>query len=153
MKIVASWSRVIHVKNLRLSNWRLDSSLGRNLHTLYYSKLLLTHSYSIPHLLMSSSKLKAKPLPLSGTLRDLALLRVSDLDLSSFLPASTGTQQTSSEDTNTKDIESSVLSSYKLATEARMAIKILNRGDVDAQGAKVEQVRNQLEDVLKGLEQ
>ena len=99
---------------------------------------------------------KSKPLPLSDTLRDLALLRVSDLELSSLIP-------TSSPDASAKDldhhdaernvIDSSVKRSYEFAQEARKAIRILNRGDVDTQGGKVESVRSKLEDVLKGLEQ
>jgi hypothetical protein len=95
---------------------------------------------------------KPKPLPLSDTLRDLALIRVSDLDLSSLLPAtSSGSVQTtmSPNDTN---VDSSVSQSYEFATEARNVIRILNRGDVESQGGKVENVRSQLEDVLKGLE-
>ncbi|KAF8908800.1 hypothetical protein CPB85DRAFT_1435914 [Mucidula mucida] len=35
---------------------------------------------------MASSSKDAKPLPLSATLRDLAVLRVSGLDLSSLVP-------------------------------------------------------------------
>jgi hypothetical protein len=95
---------------------------------------------------------KLKPLPLSDTLRDLALLRVSDLDLSSLLPAtSSGSVQTTTSPNDT-NVDSSVSQSYEFATEARNVIRILNRGDVESQGGKVENVRSQLEDVLKGLE-
>jgi hypothetical protein len=96
---------------------------------------------------------KTKPLPLSETLRDLALLRVSDLDLSTLLPASSSTQPaTTPDDSHKATIDSSVSRSFEFAVEARKAIRILNRGDVDSQGSKVENIRSQLEDVLKGLE-
>lgn len=99
---------------------------------------------------------KAKPLALSDTLRDLALLRVSDVDLDSLLPPekSTNTSATgTSTGTGEDDVDSSVKDSYEYASEARKAIKLLNKGDVDIQGAKVEDLRSQLEDMLKGLEQ
>ena len=81
---------------------------------------------------------------------DLALLRVSDLDLSSFLPATQAA--TSPNDTEMAGIDFSVSQSYEFATEARKAIRIFNQGDIDSQGSKLENVRSQLEDVLKGLE-
>lgn len=100
---------------------------------------------------------KTKPLPLSDTLRDLALLRVSDFDLSSLLPqpaTPTGSVHTatSPDDSEKTAIDSCVIRSYEFATEARKAIRILNRGEVDSQGSRIENVRSQLEDVLKGLE-
>jgi hypothetical protein len=98
---------------------------------------------------------KHKPLALSDTLRDLALLRVSDVNLSTLLPATSSDSAqaaTSSDDTDRAAVDSSVSRSYEFATEARKAIKILNRGDVESQGTKIENVRRQLEDVLKGLE-
>jgi hypothetical protein len=97
-----------------------------------------------------SSKLKA--LPLSETLRDLALLRASDLDLSSLLPATPPQAAMASDNSENASVNSSVAQSYEFAVEARKAIRILNRGDVDSQGGRVESIRSQLEDVLKGLE-
>ena len=97
---------------------------------------------------------KTKHLPLGDTLRDLALLRVSDLDLSSLLPQTLSESQTvaSQNDAERYAIDSTVSRSYEFAAEARKAIRILNRGDVETQGGKVENVRSQLEDALKGLE-
>ena len=98
---------------------------------------------------------KHKPLALSDTLRDLALLRVSDVNLSTLLPATSSDsaqEATSLDDTGRAAVDYSVSRSYEFATEARKAIKILNRGDVESQGTKIENVRRQLEDVLKGLE-
>ncbi|KAF7966679.1 hypothetical protein HWV62_37512 [Athelia sp. TMB] len=92
---------------------------------------------------------KTKPLPLSETLRDLALLRASDVDLTALLPKSSSPAPSATQD---NDIESSVGASYDFASEARQAIRILNRGDIDTQGGKVEQVRSGLEDLLQGFE-
>lgn len=86
-------------------------------------------------------------------MRDLALIRVTDLELSSLVPGSSpDAPTTKSENSANSDIEHFVERSYDFVQEARNAIKILNRGDVDTQGGKVESVRSQLEDVLKGLE-
>ena len=93
---------------------------------------------------------KAQPLALSDALRDLALLRVSDIDLDSLLPPDTTTSDTLS-GMGKGDVDLSVRNSYEFASEARKVIKLFNRGDVDTQGAKVEDLRSQLEDVLKGL--
>lgn len=95
---------------------------------------------------------KTQPLALSDILRDLALLRVSDIDLDSLLPLDSTTSDTSI-GTDKDNIDLSVRNSYEFASEARKAIKLLNRGDVDTQGGKVEDLRSQLEDMLKGLEQ
>jgi hypothetical protein len=93
-----------------------------------------------------------KPLPLSDTLRDLALLRTSDLDLLSLVPGSTKTDPpTEASQSKKADIDACVEKSYEFAREARSAIKILNRGDVDRLGEKLEELRSQLEDVKEGL--
>lgn len=102
---------------------------------------------------------KHKPLPLSDTLRDLALLRASDLDLTSLLPAKSSdsstpaTQPNNANDPESESVDSVVVKSYEFAAEARKAIRLLNRGDIDNQGGKVENVRSQLEDILQGLKQ
>lgn len=102
---------------------------------------------------MSPPSQDQKPLPLSDTLRDLAVLRASDIDLSEFLlPEEAG-------DSNSKDPQSSghdeqlrfVELSYDLVKEARAAIRILNRGDVDEQGTKIDDVRGGLEEIVNGL--
>lgn len=90
---------------------------------------------------------KSKPLQLSDTLRDLALLRASELDLASLLPKISEAVTTPAD-----EIESSVGASYAFVSEARKTIRILNRGDIDLQGGKVEKVRIGLEDLLQGLE-
>ena len=95
---------------------------------------------------------KTQPLPLSDILRDLALLRVSDIDLDSLLPLDSTTSDTSI-GMDKDNIDLSVRNSYEFASEARKAIKLFNRGDVDTQGGKVEDLRSQLEDMLKGLGQ
>ena len=99
---------------------------------------------------MMSSKSKPNPLPLADTLRDLAFLRATDFDLSSVLPA---TSQPSSTSAAENGVEESVKKSYEFVAEARAALKILNRQDVEKQGEKLEVVRNRLEDVVTGLEE
>ncbi|KAJ7048177.1 hypothetical protein C8F01DRAFT_1268287 [Mycena amicta] len=73
---------------------------------------------------------EAKPLSLNATLRDLALLRVSEVDLSSTLPApltpTTGTT------------DSTLTRSYEFVAEARAAMKLHNKGDVEKAGAMVD---------------
>jgi hypothetical protein len=97
---------------------------------------------------------RSKPLPLSDTLRDLALLRSSDLDLSSLLPPTSAEANSSSDalkKSKSEKVETSVQKSYEFAKEARSAIKILNRGFVDSAGESLESLRTKLEDILKGL--
>ncbi|OSX55805.1 hypothetical protein POSPLADRAFT_1063499 [Postia placenta MAD-698-R-SB12] len=101
------------------------------------------------------SKAKANPLPLGDALRDLALLRASDCDLSSVLPpASPSSAEASSvgTDENTRAVHESVAKSYEFVREARAVIKLLDRGVVDRQGGRVEDVRARLEDVGRGLD-
>lgn len=104
---------------------------------------------------MSKSQ-NLKPLPLSDTLRDLALLRASELDLSSLLPSTSYGSTPVAKNTSrvsAVDIDASVERSYDFARESRMALKIHNRGDAETQGERVEDVRSKLDDVLKGLSQ
>ncbi|KAG6866615.1 hypothetical protein C0991_000725 [Blastosporella zonata] len=89
---------------------------------------------------MSKAK-DAKPLTLSDTLRDLARLRVSDFDTASLLPLK---EQSSHLSDN--PVDRFVEESYAFAREARSALKIHNRNDVLTQGARVEDVRNKLDD-------
>ncbi|KAL5507020.1 hypothetical protein ACEPAH_6476 [Sanghuangporus vaninii] len=115
----------------------------------------------------------AKPLPLSDTLHDLAVLRASDIDLAAFLPApapSDQTQTTSSTPPETNpdpeanqqipagDADSSELErdrlvarSFEYVREGRAAIRLLHRGDVDKQSARIDKVRSELEEILSGL--
>lgn len=98
---------------------------------------------------------KSKPLPLGDTLRDLALLRATDLDLASLLSSEVATPRddSSNDAADEQGINSSVERSYEFVSEARKAIKVLNRGEVDKQGVKVEDVRSKLEDTLRGLQE
>lgn len=89
---------------------------------------------------------KANPLPLSDTLRDLALLRSCDIDLSTLLPS---VSSTSAPDASEAD--ALVARSYEFVREARAALRIMNREQVDEQGGRVEDIRNALEDVVRGL--
>ncbi|OJT10673.1 hypothetical protein TRAPUB_12819 [Trametes pubescens] len=88
------------------------------------------------------------PLPLSSTLHDLALLRASDLDFAALLPLSTSTR----EGNDDPAVEQSVQRSLEFSREARAALKLLHTDAVDKQGARVDGVREKLEDVVQGLE-
>ena len=88
---------------------------------------------------------KTNPLPLNDTLRDLALLRACDVDFTNLLP----TDESATREKST--IDDSVDRSYEFVREARAALKVLNRGEVDQQGARVENIRGSLEDVMQGL--
>lgn len=89
---------------------------------------------------------KPDPLPLNDTLRDLALLRASDLDLSALL------DQPADAHGSKSAVDATVDRSYELAREARAALKILHRDEVETQGSRVEGIRNLLEDVKGGLD-
>ncbi|KAI0633899.1 hypothetical protein C8Q77DRAFT_1058271 [Trametes polyzona] len=105
------------------------------------------------------------PLPLSSTLHDLALLRASDLDLAALLPPSSAPAPapasaplssgapSESHATETDDpVEQSVQRSLEFAREARAALKLLHSDAVEKQGARVDGVRERLEDVARGLD-
>lgn len=103
------------------------------------------------HLNRMATKKKGSPLPLGDTLRDLALLRASDCDLTAALPTQAATQEPSSGSTS-RDVDTSVERSYEFVKETRAAIRLLHRGEADRQGGRVEDVRSRLEDVVAGLE-
>ncbi|TFK44566.1 hypothetical protein BDQ12DRAFT_673221 [Crucibulum laeve] len=96
---------------------------------------------------MTSKDKDLKPFSLPNSLQDLALLRASDVGLASLLPQTSGPRQESS----SLPIDSSLNESYDFVRSARAALKIYDRGDVDVQGAKVDDVRNKLEDLQAGL--
>lgn len=91
---------------------------------------------------------KANPLPLNETLRDLALLRSCDVDLSTLIPpnASTAAEAEQSE------ADATVERSFEFVKEARAALKIMNREEVEKQGSRVEEIRSTLDDVAQGLD-
>ena len=95
-----------------------------------------------------------RPLPLSSTLHDLALLRASDLDFSSLLSSTSSPSDNAASDASvaTPEVEESVKRSMDFSHEARAALKLVHTDAVDRQGARVEEVRARLEDVMKGLD-
>jgi len=104
----------------------------------------------------------APPLALEDTLRDLAILRASSVDLAAVLattasapagPVSTPLPTTTATAAAASDtaMDVSVSRSYEFARVARAAIKIRNKGDVEAQVERVNDVRGKLEDVAAGL--
>jgi hypothetical protein len=93
----------------------------------------------------------AQPLPLSSVLRDLAVLRASDIDLSVLL-SSDGTGHTAPAEPSYSKLDEGVVKSQTFMEEARKALKILDRDDVTKQGEKVENIRQELEEVDNGLE-
>jgi len=94
-----------------------------------------------------------KPFPLGNTLRDLALLRGSEVDVGALAPQATPTTSiNASHATNDSRFGAAVEESYDFVREARMALKIQNRGGVVSQGERVEEVRNKLEELLTGLD-
>ncbi|RDB25446.1 hypothetical protein Hypma_008066 [Hypsizygus marmoreus] len=99
---------------------------------------------------MSKSK-ASKPLALESILRDLALLRASELNVSTLLP-SAPTNENSDNHADERGIDSSVEESYSFAQEARAALKIFNRNDVAVQGGRVEEARSKLDELILGLE-
>jgi hypothetical protein len=113
---------------------------------------------------MSTSKAKAKatsnpPLSLEDTLHDMAVIRSTDIDLAAILasaipapsPVSPTGTATWTAAPATAEVDASVARSHEFAQAARAAIKIKNRGDVEAQGERVNEVRGQLEEVVEGL--
>lgn len=110
---------------------------------------------------MAPKAADSKPLPLSDTLHDLAVLRASDIDLAAFLPSSSGDEMDkkgavisttpSNIAAGDTDRDQLVAKSFEYVREARAAIRLIHRGDVDNQGARVDTVRGGLEDILSGL--
>ena len=98
------------------------------------------------------------PLPLSSTLHDLALLRASDLDFAALLtetstPASSSNANASTHaGTIAPEVEASVQRSLQFSREARAALKLAHGDAVEREGARVDEVREKLEDVMKGLD-
>ncbi|KIJ23464.1 hypothetical protein M422DRAFT_39599 [Sphaerobolus stellatus SS14] len=92
----------------------------------------------------TSSKDK-EPLPLSDLLRDLALIRASDTELSEILRATSASSESDNKD-NVVD------QSYTFVKEARAALRIQYRGDLDRVGNTLDHVREGLEEVLEGID-
>ena len=96
-----------------------------------------------------------RPLPLSLTLHDLALLRASDIDFASLLPPPTPDQSSAGKDSEGSGdaaIQDSVQRSMEFSREARAALKLLHTDAAEREGARVDQIREKLEDAMKGLD-
>lgn len=95
---------------------------------------------------MSSSK--SKPLPLSDTLRDLALLRASSVDFSGILAQepSFGAHTTES-----SELSRSTQTSHEFVNETRGALRIYNSGELQRKHAEIQKVQGELDEVRKGL--
>lgn len=121
--------------------------MGRHTHT-------TAPANSPPTTIMSAAaKSKHNPLPLEDTLRDLALIRAFEIDLASVLASSNSAQSApSTASSTTSAVDDSVARSYEFAKAAREAMRIQNRGDVDKQGERVEEVRAKLAEVGDVLE-
>ncbi|KAJ2937028.1 hypothetical protein H1R20_g54, partial [Candolleomyces eurysporus] len=79
----------------------------------------------------------SKALPLSDTLRDLALLRASDVDLAALLPANS-TNSNAGDGDGDGEVKASVADSSEFIKEARKALKVQDRGDAEIQGKKLD---------------
>ncbi|PBK73711.1 hypothetical protein ARMSODRAFT_647219 [Armillaria solidipes] len=89
----------------------------------------------------------SKPLPLSDTLHDLALLRVSGVDLSVLVPSSSDATSTDT------DVGRSVQRSHDFIQSARSALKLRDTETVDAEGKRLDAVRIQLDELSRGLKE
>ncbi|KIK98556.1 hypothetical protein PAXRUDRAFT_133941 [Paxillus rubicundulus Ve08.2h10] len=87
---------------------------------------------------------RSKPLALTDTLRDLALLRASGTDLSTLLPPQLAT-------TESPELSSSTERSHDFVHEARAALRVYNSGELQKKRAEVQKVQGELGEVLRGL--
>ncbi|KAG8861689.1 hypothetical protein FRB96_002646 [Tulasnella sp. 330] len=97
----------------------------------------------LPIVLKDSKPSKQSPLPLSSTLADLAAIKAAHIDLKKVLLPPSDVPGTPTDVT--------LEASYEFVRNARAALDIQKRGAVDAEGDKMEKIREQLEDVLHGL--
>jgi hypothetical protein len=105
-----------------------------------------THLHSGPLLPCATMSTDGKPLSLSATLRDLALLRVSS---GAALAATLPTEIRPTPDRTDVAVERS----YEFVQQARQSIKIYSRGDVEnSVGVAVEMVRVKVEELSQGLQ-
>jgi hypothetical protein len=95
---------------------------------------------------MSSNK--PNPLPLGEVLRDLAVLRASDVDLSD---GATFPDAESTDSANEVDgTQKSVQQSYQFVSEARDVLKVHQRGDLNEQVDKLGILCSKLEELRGG---
>ena len=95
---------------------------------------------------MSSNK--PNPLPLGDVLRDLAVLRASDVDLSDGTTFPDAERSDSASEAD--GTRNSVQQSYQFVKEAREALKVHQRGDLDKQGDQLGVLRGKLEELRGG---
>ncbi|KAG1742226.1 hypothetical protein EDB19DRAFT_1702862 [Suillus lakei] len=91
---------------------------------------------------------KGTPLPLHDTLRDLALLRASSVDLSGLISNDTASSQAPRE---VERVEEFTIQSYAFVREARTALRMHNSGEAQKQAIMIEKVQEELVDVLRSL--
>ncbi|KAG2153887.1 hypothetical protein DEU56DRAFT_427214 [Suillus clintonianus] len=91
---------------------------------------------------------KSTPLPLHDTLRDLALLRASSVDLSGLISEDAAPSQAPRE---VEGVEESTIQSYAFVREARTALRMHNSGEAQKQATRIETVQEELVDVLRSL--
>ena len=97
-----------------------------------------------------TSSNKPNPLPLADVLRDLAVLRASDVDLADGIPFP---EAESADSANEVDgTQDSVQQSYQFVREAREALKVQQRGDLDRQGDTLEVLHSKLEELRNGAQ-
>ena len=77
---------------------------------------------------------------MSDILRDLAVLRANDVDLTKL-------HETAPRD----ELNESVEKAQELSKEARAALKIQNQELVENEGKRIDELRARLEDVVSGL--
>lgn len=88
---------------------------------------------------------KQNPLPLEHTLRDLAVLRASDIDLGRVLP------QTQSGDSGDRQLDKSVDEAVEFIRAGRETVRTNDRGSVESEGGRLERARATIEHVAAGL--
>ncbi|EGN99559.1 hypothetical protein SERLA73DRAFT_179638 [Serpula lacrymans var. lacrymans S7.3] len=87
-------------------------------------------------------------------LRDLAIFRASDIDLSKLIPDEINKETRPSEGADAVEAEAIRVSterSYEFVKETRAVLDAFNRGDPEAQGKKIEEIQSKLEEVIKDL--
>ncbi|KAG1812632.1 uncharacterized protein BJ212DRAFT_1217772, partial [Suillus subaureus] len=82
------------------------------------------------------------------TLRDLALLRASSVDLSALIADDLPSSQAPTE---VEGVEESTIQSYAFVREVRTMLRMHNSGEAQKQAARIEKVQVELVDVLRSL--
>jgi hypothetical protein len=93
---------------------------------------------------MSSKKAKASTnfLPLADILHDLAVLRASEVEIS----------RTNDTQTDPPTVAASVASSYEYCQAARRVIRLHESNKVEREGARIDDLRSKLEELLGELD-